>query len=81
MRKNKLLALFLLSVLPFSLFSYQMFVDIPESAEVRKTLIEDWLTCSLDLLRGKSAENLQDRAGSTFQVRFEEYGSECEEFR
>ena len=77
MKKNKLFALFLLCILPFSLFAYQMFVDIPESSDVRKTLIDDWFLANLDLLRGKSAEVLQDRAGSTFQVRFEEYGNEC----
>ena len=77
MKKNKLFALFLLCLLPFSLFAYQMFVDIPESSDVRKTLIDDWFLANLDLLRGKSAEVLQDRAGSTFQVRFEEYGNEC----
>ena len=54
-----------------------MFVDIPESASVRKNLIDDWFLANLDLLRGKSAEVIQDRAGSTFQVRFEEYGNEC----
>ena len=77
MKKNKLFALILLCLLPFSLFAYQMFVDIPESASVRKNLIDDWFLANLDLLRGKSAEVIQDRAGSTFQVRFEEYGNEC----
>ena len=63
--------------MPFSLIAHQMFVDIPESATVRKTLIDDWFLANLDLLRGKSAEVVQDKAGSTFQVRFEEYGNEC----
>lgn len=77
MKKNKLFAFFLLCFLPISLFGNQMFLDIPESASVRNTLIEDWFTAHLDLLRGKNAENIQDKAGTTFQVRFEEYGNEC----
>ena len=77
MKKNRFFAFFLLCFLPVSLFGYQMFLDIPESATVRGILIEDWFTAHLDLLRGKNAENIQDKAGTTFQVRFEEYGNEC----
>ena len=77
MKKNKLIAIFLVCFMPFSLFAFQMFVDIPDSASVRKTLVEDWFTVNLEFLRGKSAEVIQDRSGSTFQVRFEEYGNEC----
>ena len=77
MKKNKLFALFLLCFLPISLFANQLFVDIPESSSVRETLVEDWFLANLDLLRGKSAEVIQDRAGTAFQVRFEEYGEEC----
>ena len=64
MKKNKLFALFLLCFLPISLFANQLFVDIPESSSVRETLVEDWFLANLDLLRGKSAEVIQDRAGS-----------------
>ena len=77
MKKNKLFALILLCILPVSLFGYQIFMDIPESAPIRKNLVEDWFTANLEILREKKAEVIQDSSETTFQVRFEEYGTEC----
>lgn len=77
MKKNKLIAIFLLCFLPISVFAFQMFVDIPDSATIRENLVEEWFTANLDLLRGKSAEVIQDESDISFQVRFEEYGNEC----
>lgn len=57
--------------------SENYFFDITDSASIRQSLTEDWFIAKLEYLRGKQAEIVTDSVGNKFQVRYEEYSTEC----
>ena len=54
----------------------QDIIDIPESSEVRSSLIDSWFEQPIPILRTCSEEELTSLDGTTFQVRFDDYGDE-----
>ncbi|MCR4940600.1 MAG: hypothetical protein K5930_10915 [Treponemataceae bacterium] len=55
----------------------QDIIDIPESSDIRSGLIESWFELPLPALRMKDEEVMKGLDGSSFQVRFEDYGDDC----
>lgn len=47
-------------------------MGIPDSCEIRKTLIDSWFTAPISDLKVKDSEIKRDAQGNDFQVRFEE---------
>ena len=67
---------FLFTVLVFLCFT-ESFADfnkaqIPDSAEIRRGIIQSWITADLNVLRGKNPELYENDIGIIFQVRMEE---------
>ena len=60
------------------IFSVQIFAeyygrDIPDSSEIRKSLVERWFTSDLKYLRLEESQVYKTSAGDVFQVRLEEF--------
>lgn len=71
MKKHILLALiFSFVVLPA--FSAYNRLSIPDSAEIRKDLIETWFEAPLNIVRDNKSELKYNQAGNKFQIRLEE---------
>ena len=73
----KLMKKILCTVFASALFISQVFADynkegIPDSTEVRKKLIDSWLTAPVADLQKKNPELYEDGIGTVFQVRAEE---------
>ena len=49
---------------------------VPDSSEIRKSLRERWFTAPLSTVRTYAPEIYESKAGNSYQVRFEERGSE-----
>jgi len=49
---------------------------IPDSAEIRKTLVDSWFTAPVSEIQAKSSEIIRDAAGNDFQIRCEETENE-----
>lgn len=47
-------------------------LDIPDSADIRKDLIESWFEAPLDAVRENNIEVRKNRSGQSFQIRMEE---------
>ncbi len=62
----------LVAMLPtFALYNRQ---GIPDSSEIRRRLVEEWFTASVDSVRANVTELHINNAGTVFQVRAEENG-------
>lgn len=59
----------------FAFADYNRF-DIPDSAEIRRTIIESWLTQDLDTLRNYKEQFKDNKIGVTYQIRLEEDDNE-----
>ena len=60
------------------IFSFQIFAeyygrDIPDSSEIRKSLVDRWFTSDLKYLRLEQSQVYKNSAGEVFQVRLEEF--------
>ena len=55
----------------FAFADYNSF-NIPDSAEIRRTIVDSWLTPEIEILRGYKEMFRDNRVGTTFQVRMEE---------
>lgn len=60
------------------IFSFQIFAeyygrDIPDSSEIRKSLVDRWFTSDLKYLRLEQSQVYKNSAGDVFQVRLEEF--------
>lgn len=66
--------LLMFSVLPcFALYNKQ---GIPDSSEVRKSLVQSWFTASVEQVRSNKTELYINNVGTVFQVRSEENGKD-----
>ncbi|WP_407400393.1 hypothetical protein [Treponema sp.] len=61
----------LLAAACFAFADYNSY-DIPDSAEIRRTIVDSWLTPDLDTLRGYKEQFKDNRIGVTYQIRLEE---------
>lgn len=60
-----------------SCFAVTLYADMPESASVRRGLVDSWFTENTAVLAEKGAEIVKNEAGEVFQVRYEErFGSD-----
>ncbi len=59
----------------FAFADYNSF-NIPDSAEIRRTIVDSWLTPDLETLRGYKEQFKDNRIGTTFQIRLEEDDNE-----
>lgn len=50
--------------------------DIPDSAEIRRSIVDSWLTPDLETLRGYKEQFKDNKIGTTFQIRLEEEDDE-----
>lgn len=66
------LLLVLVGSYSFALYNRQ---GIPDSSEIRQTLVEAWFTAPLEEVRGKMPELHRNNVGTVFQVRAEENGN------
>ena len=62
--------------LAFNAFADYNSHDIPDSAEIRRTIVESWLTPDLETLRNYKEQFKDNRIGTTFQIRMEEDDNE-----
>lgn len=62
---------FLLLVSAFSFAEYNSY-GIPDSTEIRKSIINSWFTQNISELRNKNSEIRKNNLGETFQIRMEE---------
>ena len=69
-----LLAVFSISTQAFSEYNQ---AGIPDSAEIRKELSDEWFNQPMPLLRSKKAEHRTDAIGNLFEIRLEDSPSEC----
>ncbi|MCR5761798.1 MAG: hypothetical protein K6G00_00270 [Treponema sp.] len=65
-----LISLLLLTIIP--VFADYTKSGIPDSTEIRKSLIKSWFTAPVQEIRNKAPEIIEDGLGNTFQVRVEE---------
>ena len=73
-KKNVLLGLFILisSIVATPLFAAYNRLGIPDSSEIRKQIIETWLTAPLSYVRNNLPEVIYNDNGQPFEVRLEE---------
>ena len=76
MLMKKLLLNFIFIVLGFSAFADYNSYDIPDSAEIRRTIVNSWLTPDLNTLRNYKEQFKDNRVGVTYQIRLEESDDE-----
>ncbi|MCQ2241104.1 hypothetical protein [Treponema sp.] len=65
----------LLAAACFAFADYNSY-DIPDSAEIRRTIVDSWLTPGLDTLRDYKEQFKDNRVGITYQIRLEEDDNE-----
>ena len=73
--KNLIKKVFCILFLVFSaanLFSEYNSKGIPDSAEIRRTLVREWFTCPVSELKTKDSRVIENNIGQRFQVRMEE---------
>lgn len=67
---------YFIAMMCFSLFLHPCIasgiLDIPDSADIRKSLVEQWFEAPLDTLRANKIEVRKNRTGQLFQIRMEE---------
>lgn len=69
---KKLIIIIPLITAAFVLFAENNSFGVPDSSEVRKTVLETWLMAPLETVRQNRPEILANQAGQKFQVRLEE---------
>lgn len=70
---KKTLAIFSVAILSIaSLFADYNQAGIPDSAEIRRQITDEWLTSSLGHLRSKNTEQHVNAIGTSFEIRLEE---------
>ena len=72
---KKALGFITLAFLAFSLFADYNRLGVPDSAEIRRDIKEQWLVDSLNSIRNNPPENRTNNNGERFQVRLEENDS------
>lgn len=73
MNKKTFLSFLILFAAGFTrLFAAYNSLGIPDSSEIRKTLIESWFEAPLDLVRTNKSFETRNQIGEEFQVRLEE---------
>lgn len=72
MNMKKIAVLFAMFFSCLGLFAEYNYFNIPDSAEIRRTIVDSWLTPELGVLRDKKEQFKDNNIGITFQVRLEE---------
>jgi hypothetical protein len=67
-----LFAVAALSLISVPVFSQSLSFPVPDSSEIRKTLVDTWFEAPLSLVRQNNAEVRQNLSGIAFQVHLEE---------
>ena len=70
---QKLFTLFFCVLLSSNAFALYNSAGLPDSAEIRRTIIDSWLTAPLDELKDKKNLVKENEIGISFEVRLEEY--------
>jgi hypothetical protein len=75
MNKFKFTVIFAILLCIFSVQAFAEYYgrDIPDSSEIRKSLVERWFTSDLKYLRLEESQVYKTSAGEVFQVRLEEF--------
>lgn len=72
---KKLILIISLALTGFFLFAENNSFGVPDSSEVRKSVLESWLMAPLETVRANHPEILANPAGQKFQIRLEESDS------
>ena len=75
MNKTRFVIIFTILLCFFSTQAFTEYYgrDIPDSSEIRKSLVERWFTSDLKYLRLEESQVYKTSAGEVFQVRLEEF--------
>ena len=75
MNKTRFVIIFTILLCFFSTQAFSEYYgrDIPDSSEIRKSLVERWFTSDLKYLRLEESQVYKTSAGEVFQVRLEEF--------
>lgn len=69
---KKIISKLILAAAAWFAFADYNSLNIPDSAEIRRTIVDSWLTPDLETLRGYKEQFKDNRIGTTFQIRLEE---------
>ena len=82
MNKTRFVIIFTILLCFFSIQAFAEYYgrDIPDSSEIRKSLVERWFTSDLKYLRLEESQVYKTSAGEVFQVRLEEFDDSIWEY-